>query len=375
MMKILYVTTVSSTMSFFTEHIKMLLQGGHVVDFACNVMKPINSELVMLGCEVHDVSLNRSPFSVDNWRGYKQLKGLLRKKETDVVHTHTPIVSALVRVALRKDNHIKIIYTAHGFHFHKGAPLLNWLLFYPVEKWLSRYTDVLITINKEDYERAKKSFKAGRIEYVPGVGVNVEKCSKVTIKRKEKRTDLGLAEDDFVLVSTGELNSNKNHKTAIHAIHKLNNPSVKYLICGQGQLEDELLHLVKDLDLEHQVMLLGFRTDILEINHIADVFVFPSFREGLSVALMEAMACGLPVVCSDIRGNRDLVEDGKGGFLVGPRDVVGFAQSIKSLSENAALRKRMGQNNVVRVRDFDTSIVLSHMMDIYKTVSKRTDVF
>ena len=373
-MHILYVTTVSSTMGFFTQHVKMLLQQGHTVDFACNVTKPIDPEFIMRGCRVHDLSLSRSPFTKANCRGYKQLKKTIQEGQYDVIHTHTPIASALVRVACRRNKDIKVIYTAHGFHFYKGASWLNWLFYYPVEKWLSRYTDVLITINKEDYERAKRSFKAGRIEYVPGVGVDVEKYGSVVVDRKAKRKELGLAEDDFVLVSTGELNDNKNHKTVIQAVHRLNNPSVKYLICGEGPLKNELLNLVQELGLEHQVMLLGYRTDIIEINHIADVFVFPSFREGLSVALMEAMACGLPVVCSDIRGNRDLIEDGKGGFLVEPKDVAGFAQSIKSLSENSALSKRMGQHDVVRVRDFDTSIVLRHMKDIYKNVSKQTDV-
>lgn len=373
-MRILYVTTVSSTMGFFTQHVKMLLQQGHTVDFACNVTKPIDPEFIMRGCRVHDLSLSRSPFTKANCRGYKQLKKTIQEGQYDVIHTHTPIASALVRVACRRNKDIKVIYTAHGFHFYKGASWLNWLFYYPVEKWLSRYTDVLITINKEDYERAKRSFKAGRIEYVPGVGVDVEKYGSVVVDRKAKRKELGLAEDDFVLVSTGELNDNKNHKTVIQAVHRLNNPSVKYLICGEGPLKNELLNLVQELGLEHQVMLLGYRTDIIEINHIADVFVFPSFREGLSVALMEAMACGLPVVCSDIRGNRDLIEDGKGGFLVEPKDVAGFAQSIKSLSENSALSKRMGQHNIVRVRDFDTSIVLRHMKDIYKNVSKQTDV-
>ena len=264
-MHILYVTTVSSTMGFFTQHVKMLLQQGHTVDFACNVTKPIDPEFIMRGCRVHDLSLSRSPFTKANCRGYKQLKKTIQEGQYDVIHTHTPIASALVRVACRRNKDIKVIYTAHGFHFYKGASWLNWLFYYPVEKWLSRYTDVLITINKEDYERAKRSFKAGRIEYVPGVGVDVEKYGSVVVDRKAKRKELGLAEDDFVLVSTGELNDNKNHKTVIQAVHRLNNPSVKYLICGQGPLKNELLNLVQKLGLEHQIMLLGYRTDIIEI--------------------------------------------------------------------------------------------------------------
>jgi len=367
-MHILYVTTVSSTMGFFTQHVKMLLQQGHTVDFACNVTKPIDPEFIMRGCRVHDLSLSRSPFTKANCRGYKQLKKTIQEGQYDVIHTHTPIASALVRVACRRNKDIKVIYTAHGFHFYKGASWLNWLFYYPVEKWLSRYTDVLITINKEDYERAKRSFKAGRIEYVPGVGVDVEKYGSVVVDRKAKRKELGLAEDDFVLVSTGELNDNKNHKTVIQAVHRLNNLSVKYLICGQGPLKNELLNLVQELGLEHQVMLLGYRTDIIEINHIADVFVFPSFREGLSVALMEAMACGLPVVCSDIRGNRDLIEDGKGGFLVEPKNILGFTQSMEVLFKDISLREGMGKYNKDKVQEYDIGTVLDKMKSVYYDV-------
>ena len=367
-MHILYVTTVSSTMGFFTQHVKMLLQQGHTVDFACNVTKPIDPEFIMRGCRVHDLSLSRSPFTKANCRGYKQLKKTIQEGQYDVIHTHTPIASALVRVACRRNKDIKVIYTAHGFHFYKGASWLNWLFYYPVEKWLSRYTDVLITINKEDYERAKRSFKAGRIEYVPGVGVDVEKYGSVVVDRKAKRKELGLAEDDFVLVSTGELNDNKNHKTVIQAVHRLNNPSVKYLICGQGPLKNELLNLVQKLGLEHQIMLLGYRTDIIEINHIADVFVFPSFREGLSVALMEAMACGLPAVCSDIRGNRDLIEDGKGGFLVEPKNILGFTQSMEVLFKDISLREGMGKYNKDKVQEYDIGTVLDKMKSVYYDV-------
>jgi glycosyltransferase involved in cell wall biosynthesis len=203
---------------------------------------------------------------------------------------------------------------------------------------------------------------------VPGVGVDVEKYGSVVVDRKAKRKELGLAEDDFVLVSTGELNDNKNHKTVIQAVHRLNNPSVKYLICGQGPLKNELLNLVQKLGLEHQIMLLGYRTDIIEINHIADVFVFPSFREGLSVALMEAMACGLPAVCSDIRGNRDLIEDGKGGFLVEPKNILGFTQSMEVLFKDISLREGMGKYNKDKVQEYDIGTVLDKMKSVYENL-------
>lgn len=367
-MHILYVTTVSDTMRFFTEHIRMLVDRSHTVDLACCVTSPISPTLTKLGCKVYDLSLSRSPFSKANLRGYKQLRQVIREGHYDVIHTHTPVASALVRIACGKSNDVKVIYTAHGFHFYRGAPFSSWLLYYPVEKWLSSYTDVLITINEEDYERAKRKFSARRVEYVAGVGVDVKKLSGTDVDRKEKRSQLGLLESDFVLISTGELNANKNHQTVIHAVHKLNNPNVKYLICGQGPLRGALSRLIRKLGLEQQVFLLGYRTDVTQINHIADVFVFPSIREGLPVALMEAMVCGLPVVCSDIRGNRDLIEEGKGGFLTDPRIVDGFVDALRRLSASETLRREFGKNNLIRIEKYDVAVVLDRMADLYRGV-------
>ena len=246
----------------------------------------------------------------------------------------------LTRLAAReaRKKGTKVIYTAHGFHFFKGAPLINWILFYPVEKFCARFTDVLITINQEDYKRAQK-FKAGKVEYIPGVGIDTKKFSEVVVDKSAKRKELGVPVDAFLVLSVGELNKNKNHDTVIKAIAKLNNPNVYYVICGQGTLENYLKDLINELGLEKQVKLLGYRRDIAEISKTSDIFVFPSFREGLSVALMEAMALGLPVVCSKIRGNVDLIEDGKGGYLVEPDDVEGFINAIRRIINENRLKQ------------------------------------
>ena len=380
LIKILMLSSVASMIAQFNmPNLELLDKLGYEANIAANFLDgntcsekqliELKEHLAVSNIPFYHIGFSRKVTNVGaNIKAYYQMKNLIKEQQYKVVHCQSPIGGVITRLATRKTD-VSVIYTAHGFHFYQGAPWLNWLLYYPIEKWLARYTDVLITINKEDYERAKRSFKAGRIEYVPGVGVDVEKCGSVVVDRKAKRKELGLAEDDFVLVSTGELNDNKNHKTVIHVVNRLNNPSVKYLICGQGPLRNELLNLVQELGLEHQVMLLGFRTDVIEINHIADVFVFPSFREGLSVALMEAMACGLPVVCSDIRGNRDLVEEGKGGFLVEPSNVIGFSDSIKALAEDATLRMDMAKYNMMRVRNFALGVVMEKMKDIYRSVS------
>jgi len=368
-MRILYVTTISSTIRFFIEHVKMLIRRGHVVDFACRVTREIPYELVSLGCRVYDLDFSRSPTSLSNYKAYRQLKKILDEESYDIVHTHTPIASAIVRLCCRKRKDIRVVYTAHGFHFYKGGPWINWLIYYPIEYFLARYTDILIVINSEDYERARHYLRAGRVEYVPGVGIDVEKHSSARVSGIDKRAELGLDDESFVIVSVGELNHNKNHRAVLYAIHALEDSEIKYLICGKGPLQKELQKLIIELDLEDQVFLLGHRNDIIEINKSADVFVFPSFREGLSVALMEAMACGLPVVCSNIRGNRDLIDEGLGGFLVEPTDSNGIAKAIKILMEEGSLRERMGRYNAEKIQAHDISVILQKLESIYENIS------
>ena len=274
---------------------------------------------------------------------------------------------AIGRLAARsaRKKGTKVIYTAHGFHFFKGAPLVNWLAYYPAERWLAKYTDVLITINTEDYEIAKK-FKVNRIEYVPGVGIDTDKFKNIEVNRTEKRESLGVSEDDFMIISVGELNKNKNHQVIIRAIAKLRNEKIKYVLCGQGPLETELRELAKELDVENQVKFLGFRKDVPDLMKVADLFAFPSYREGLSLSLMEAMASGLPVVCSEIRGNTDLIEDGKGGYLVEPSDVEGFAKYIKELIEDSRLKSEFGDFNHKKIENYSIENVMKEVENIYK---------
>ncbi|RKQ34282.1 glycosyltransferase family 4 protein [Oceanobacillus halophilus] len=365
-MKILYVTTISNTMGFFTDHINMLLDQGHTVDMACNMVKPINSELIRRGCKVYNLEFQRSPLRKENYSAYRKLKKLIHDEKYDLVHTHTPIASFCARLACRNMDNVKMIYTAHGFHFFKGAPLKNWLLYYPSERWMAKYTNVIITINKEDYERANSSFKAKSVKYVPGVGIETKRFSEVNVDKTIKRRDLGVPDGAYIMLSLGELNRNKNHETVIKAVAKLNNPNYYYLICGQGPYENQLKELIEELGLKEQVKLLGYRNDIAEICKVSDVFIFPSFREGLSVALMEAMASGLSVICSDIRGNRDLIINDKGGYLVNPNDVDGFAMYIDKILKSPMLRDEFSFFNQNRIKKFDKNNVLKNISNIYK---------
>ena len=208
-MKILYVTTISNTVNaFLIPHIKMLIDGGHQVDVAFNIEQEIKPEIFEMGCKVYELPLQRSPLSRDNFRAYKMLKNIIISGGYDLVHTHTPVASAIVRLACRRLSSVKVFYTAHGFHFYKGAPFLNWLIYYPVEKYLSKYTDVLITINHEDFERAK-SFKANKVEYLPGVGVNLSKFNVKLDSKEAYLATLGIHNSQFTILSVGELNKNK----------------------------------------------------------------------------------------------------------------------------------------------------------------------
>ncbi|MCB2339582.1 glycosyltransferase family 4 protein [Clostridium estertheticum] len=375
--KALVVTTVASTLDQFCMNGIKILQKTYSVSVAANFyvgnntsqkrVKEFKAGLQEKNIVVNEINFNRNPFSKANFFAYKDIKKLINSNSFEIIHCHTPVAAMAVRLAARKARQkgTKVIYTAHGFHFYKGAPLKNWLLYYPIERWLARYTDVLITINKEDYERAKKSFRAGKVEYIPGVGVDTKKFGEVIVDKVAKRREVGVPENAFVILSVGELNKNKNHETVIKAIAKLNNSNVYYLICGQGILENYLNDLIKKLYLEKQVKVLGYRTDIGEISKTSDVFVFPSYREGLSVALMEAMALGLPVVCSNIRGNIDLIENGKGGYIVGPDDVGGFTGAIDEIIQNQTLNENMGKYNKECIAKFDIDNVKADMEKIY----------
>jgi glycosyltransferase EpsD len=273
---------------------------------------------------------------------------------------------AIGRLAARstRKKGTKVIYTAHGFHFFKGAPLVNWLAYYPAERWLARYTDVLITINKEDYEIAKK-FKAKRIEYIPGVGIDTNKFKNIKVDKIEKRKSIGIEPEDFMVISVGELNKNKNHQIIIRAISELRNEKIKYVLCGQGSLETELRELADKLGIVHQVKFLGFRKDIPELMDIADLFAFPSYREGLSLSLMEAMASGLPVICSRIRGNTDLIDMELGGYLVEPENISKFQEKIDYLFKNRIQRDGMKNHNLKKIENYEKMKILKEMTTLY----------
>ncbi|EOD00103.1 glycosyltransferase family 4 protein [Caldisalinibacter kiritimatiensis] len=368
MKKVLFTATVDShILNFHVPYLKWFKEKGYEVHVASNG----NSSIPFVDIK-HNILFERSPFRLVNLKAYKQLKKIIDNNNYKLIHCHTPMGSVLTRLAAKKarKKETKVIYTAHGFHFFKRAPIVNWLLYYPVEKWLSKYTDCLITINDEDYECAiRKKFKAGFIKKVNGVGIDLNKFKfQTSEKRKELRKQYGYSEMDFILIFVAELNHNKHQDMLINVVNVLKNkiPNIKLLLVGEGNLMEQYMYQVKELDLENNIKLLGYRKDVPNLMAISDVAVSASRREGLPVNVMEAMATGLPLVVTDCRGNRDLVKNGENGYVVGIDDVDGFANAVDELYRLHKVRVKYGLNSVELVKKCSLDNVIIKMEQIYK---------
>lgn len=386
MKKALLVTTVSGFIpQFEMNNVRILQKMGYEVHYASNYHMPSygkdNRRLDGTGIVRHQIDFVRSPYSLKNREVYRQLKRLMEEEGFQLVHCHTPMGGVMARLAAHATGTRPVIYTAHGFHFFKGAPLVNWICYYPMERWLSRYTDQQICINEEDYERAK-TFHAHYVDYVPGVGIDLEKIQNAAgIDVGRKKAELGLPLDKKIILSAGELIKRKNHESVIRAIAQMADQSVLsfvYVICGHGELEEYLKGLVADLGIEEQVLFLGYRSDIMEIYRVADLYVFPSFQEGLPMALLEAMASGLPVVCSDIRGSRDLmaehVADGQSGWSLCAGGVIvkkaddskAYGEAIKKMLDDSERLEECGKRNEEMAEGFTVECVGERMKGVYE---------
>ena len=375
MKKALMLSSVASMIDQFNmENIKILKNLGYEVHVLANFSfgnttsdertKEFKKELEDMGIKVYNVPIPRKITAIKEMiSSYKKIKEICKENKYDILHCHSPIGGVLARLAFKefRKKGGKLIYTAHGFHFFKGAPIKNWLIFYPIEKLCARYTDCLITINKEDYKIAQK-FKTKKVTYIPGIGIDTEKIKN--IKRDREILNKFGIKDEVVLVSVGELSDRKNHKVILEALEKIEDDYI-YIICGQGEKKEELVNLSKKLKIQNKVKFLGYRQDIKEILKASDIFCFPSKQEGLPVALMEAMASGLPVVCSNIRGNSDLIEEKKGGYLLEYNNSYEFLIKLHELINNDSLRKEMGEFNLEKIKDFDRKKVNNLMEEIY----------
>ena len=315
MKKVLFTSHTANFQKFNHPFMKWFKQQGYEVHYAS-----MGEEKVLHCDKHHTICFSRSPFSVDNIKAYKPLKNIIDTEDYKIIHTHTPMGAVVTRLAARKarKNGTKVIYTAHGFHFYKGAPLQNWAIYYPIEKLLSRYTDVLVTINTEDYNLAKKSMKAQQIVKINGVGIDLKKFKPVSnAKKLELRQQYGFSPNDLILICVAELNGNKNQEFLIKCIKDLSSkhPNIKLLLCGEGGFRKKYLQLIKEYNLEGNIHLLGYRKDIAKLMQLSDIGVSASFREGLPLNVLEELATGLPVLASNNRGHKDIVNSIELGYL------------------------------------------------------------
>lgn len=339
-----------------------------VANRANSTKEDIKADEEKYGIKLLHINLSRNPLSLKNVKAYYELCEIIRKYNIDCIHCNTPVGGMLGRLAGRKCKIKKVIYQAHGFHFYKGAPVKNWLIYYPVERWLAHYTDAIITINQEDYELAKNKFKLrnkGKVYYVPGVGIDLEQYKKDEKVRKVKRRELCLEEDEIAVISMGDLIKRKNYETAIRAIEKTKNKNLQYFICGRGPEENNLKMLARQLGIDEQIHFLGFRSDIKELLQAADIFLFSTKQEGLPRSMMEAMASGLPCVASKIRGNTDMLEESGGGLLCDALNVQEFTHNISLLATDGDMRECFGKKAKDIIQKYSLQVVKEKISVIY----------
>lgn len=361
---------------FLTPHIEELFEHGHMVELACTDLKGYDS---LLKTKLHEIGnipvryiqLDRSPYCLSNMKGIRELKKIIDNGQYNLISTNEPVMSIATRLAARSSRKkgTKVVYTAHGFHFFKGSSMFSWLVYYPIERYMARYTDALITINKEDYVRAG-NMKFAKVFYIPGIGFDSRLFTEAECNRTEYRKKLGAGNKDIVLISVGELSKRKNHAIAIRALAKCKSKNLLYIICGEGRLEWKLKKLCQKLGVKEKVKFMGYRKDIPLLCKAADIYVFPSQREGLGIGALEGMASGLPLVASGINGICDYAEDGKTGYCLSPHNSGSFAMAIDKLAQDPELREAMGNYSKTIARQFDISIVRNKLYQIYEKMIK-----
>lgn len=367
MKKVLLVASVTSHINtFHIPYLKYFKEQGYEVHVASKGTQNIEY------CDKHfNLEFERFPIKFNNIKAYKQLSEIINKEKYEIIHCHTPTASVITRLAsrrTRKINHTKVIYTAHGFHFYKGAPIKNWVIYYPIEKLCAHCTDCLITITKEDYDFAKKHLKScPKIEHINGIGMNSTRLNK-TLSNEEKqeiRRKLGIKGDEIVFSYIAELNNNKNQILLIKTIKELKQeiPNIKLLLIGDGPLKDKYQEYIENNNLTDNVILLGKRKDINDLLSITDIYLASSKREGLPVNVMEAMYKGLPIIATDNRGHRELINDSENGYII--KDYVQVKDKIKNLIQDKESAKIMGNKSQEKITKYEVENVLKNMERIY----------
>ncbi|MPQ43061.1 glycosyltransferase family 4 protein [Clostridium tarantellae] len=368
MEKVLYITTVSSTINIFlTEHIKMLIKNGYEVHCASSIDKLLNEELKNNGVIHYEIPFVRNPLSFNNVKAFIELIKINKRNRYNIIHVHTPIASIYGRILKIIYKNIKIIYTVHGYHFLKEGTKLGWLLYYPIEKIMAKFTDVTITINEDDFKITKDKLKPKQTYLVNGVGIDLNiyknlSLQKINLKRKE----LNLKSNDFIILMIAELNKNKNHIQLIKALELLKNKycNIKVLCVGEGPLLEYLIEECTNRNLKEDIKFLGFRTDINELINCSDLGILLSYREGLPRCLMEFMANGKKIIATNIRGCKDLIRNEEVGFLVNKGDYKGTAKAI----EYCYLNKKNNFFIPKEIYNYDINNILKDIETIYDSI-------
>lgn len=368
MKKVLYVTTVSRTINaFLIPHINMLLDNGYEVHCACSIDKPVDKELQRRGVKIFEVPFSRNPLGIGNIKAFIKLEELQRINDYDIVHVHTPIAAIYGRLLKLNFPSLRIIYTAHGYHFLKGGSKLGWILYYPIEKIMAKFTDVTININKEDYEITKEKLKHKKCYLLNGVGLDLDKYKKLSSKEiQEKRKEFGIKDKDFVVLMIAEINKNKNHIQLINAMDILKDkyPNIKILCIGDGTLKESLEKQIILRNLQNNIFMLGYRLDVNKLINISDIGMLLSRREGLPRNIMEFMACGRKVIATDIRGCRDLICDETIGTLVNVDD---YESTAKAIEKYYILNDKSFEVSK-EIRKYDIESINSELLKIYEDV-------
>lgn len=380
--KVLIVASMASMIANFNiENIMLLKKMGYQVDIAANfgsedpISKDKREKFILFlereEVKYYDIAFPKGIGTMKkNISVYKKLDEICKNNNYELIHTNSPLASVIARLVARK-NKIKLIYTAHGFHFHKDAPLKNWIIYYPIEKVMSKFTDVLITLNSEDYNISKRKFYASKTVLIPGVGIDLSKFDIQTEEKKKLlRSEYGYENDEFILFYAAELNSNKNQDLLIDVVYELKNevPMIKLLLAGEGDYKCKYQEKIVKLGLEKNIEILGYRSDIKNLLLISDIVVASSKREGLPVNLMEAMATGIPIVASDNRGHRELIINGKNGLLIPLNNLQLFVDAVLDLCRDNKIAKDMKNQGILDVRKYSQENVTKKIEEIYTTL-------
>ena len=372
MKKVLFVATITRhVVSFHVPYLQMFKEKGYEVHVASKGEEEIKY------CDKHfNIPFERFPLNPKNLKAYKELKKIINDNQYKIIHCHTPVGGVITRLAARKARkqyNTKVIYTAHGFHFYKGAPLLNWIIYYPIEKICSKWTDCLITITNEDFELAKRKFKkCKQIEHVCGVGLNTDRFDiEITEEDLEElRKEIGIEKDNIVLTYVAELNKNKNQMLLIKTMEQLIKKSDKYrlILVGDGNKKQEYEQYITEHNLQEYIKILGRREDVPQILKLTNIYVASSLREGLPVNIMEAMYMGLPVIATDNRGHRELVENEINGFIV--KNQKELKESIEEILRAKQKYKVLSQENRKRSKEYVLDKIQQQMKQIYRRMEK-----